>query len=77
LGRDWLSVYGHEVALGESFVEKERFAGTAYAAANWICVGQTLGRGRNDRTHAHQEPIKTIWLCPLRPDFGAVLRQGM
>lgn len=77
LSRDWPLVYRQEVALAESFVEKERFAGTAYAAANWICVGETLGRGRNDRTHAHQEPIKTLWLCPLRPDFRAVLRQGM
>jgi hypothetical protein len=77
LGQDWPSVYGQDVVLAESFVEKERFAGKAYAAANWICVGETLGRGRNDRTHAHQEPIKTIWLCPLRPDFRAVLRPGM
>lgn len=76
LRRDWQSIYGHDLALAETFVEKERFGGTAYAAANWICVGQTLGRGRNDRNHAHRVPIKTIWLCPLRPDFRAVLCQG-
>ena len=77
LRRDWQSVYGHDLALAETFVEKERFAGTAYAAAHWICVGQTLGRGRNDRTHAHPVPVKTIWLRSLRPDFRAVLRQGL
>lgn len=76
LRQDWRSVYGHDLALAETFVERERFAGTAYAAANWTCVGQTLGRGRNDRTHAHRVPIKTIWLCPLRPDFRAVLGQA-
>ena len=74
-GRDWQAVYGHDLALAETFVEKDRFAGTAYAAANWICVGQTLGRGRNDRTHDHDGPIKTIWLRPLQADFRPFLCQ--
>jgi hypothetical protein len=76
LRADWQRVYGHDLALVESFVEKERFAGSAYAAANWICVGQTLGRGRNDRTHAEAAPLKSIWLCPLRQDWRVVLCQG-
>jgi hypothetical protein len=73
---DWQRVYGHDVALAESFVEKERFAGCAYAAANWMCVGQTRGRGRNDRTHDEDAPIKTIWLYPLRADFRTRLCQS-
>lgn len=77
LRRDWQSTYGQDLALAETFVESERFAGTAYAAANWTCVGQTLGRGRNDRAHAHRAPLKTIWLCPLRSDFRTVLCQGV
>ena len=72
---DWQRVYGYELALLETFVEHRRFAGTAYAAASWICVGQTLGRGRNDRTHDQAAPIKTIWLRPLREDFGPFLCQ--
>lgn len=71
----WQRGYGHDLALVETFVEKERFAGTAYAAANWICVGQTLGRGRNDRRHDQAAPIKTIWLRPLRADFRPWLCQ--
>ena len=73
---DWQRVYGHDLALVETFVEDQRFAGTAYAAANWICVGQTLGRGRNDRTHDQAVPIKTIWLRPLREDFRPFLCQA-
>lgn len=69
LRRDWQRAYGHDVALVETFVERERFAGCAYAAASWICVGQTRGRGRNDRTHDAGAPIKSIWLYPLRGDF--------
>jgi Druantia protein DruA len=75
LSGDWRRLYGHELALVETFVEAQRFAGTAYAAANWICVGQTRGRGRNDRTHQQAAPIKTIWLRPLRKDFRAFLGQ--
>jgi hypothetical protein len=76
LRRDWQTVYGHDLALVESFVEQERFAGSAYAAANWLCVGQTVGRGRNDRSHAEGAPRKSIWLYPLRQDFRVVLGQG-
>ena len=76
LRRDWQSTYGHDLALAETFVEKARFAGSAYAAANWTCVGQTVGRGRNDRTHAEAAPLKSIWLYPLRRDFRVVLRPG-
>jgi hypothetical protein len=75
LRRDWQRVYHQDLALAETFVERERFAGSAYAAAHWICVGQTLGRGRNDRTHDQAAPIKTIWLRPLRPDFKPFLCQ--
>ncbi len=75
LRHDWPSVYGHDLALVETFVERERFTGSAYAAANWICVGQTLGRGRNDRTHDQAAALKTIWLRPLRPDFRSCLCQ--
>lgn len=76
LRRDWQRIYAHDLALVESFVERERFAGAAYAAANWSCVGQTVGRGRNDRIHAKGAPRKSIWLYPLRQDFRAVLCQG-
>ena len=72
---DWQRTYGHDLALVETFVERERFAGCAYAAASWICVGQTRGRGRNDRTHNEGAPIKSIWLYPLGADFRRRLCQ--
>lgn len=76
LRRDWQRIYGQDLVLVESFVETGRFAGCAYAAANWICVGKTAGRGRNDRTFTHRAPHKSIWLYPLRRDFRVVLCQG-
>jgi hypothetical protein len=75
LRADWQGVYGHDLALAETFVEAQRFSGCAYAAANWVRVGQTQGRGRNDREGARALPIKTVWVYPLRDDFRAVLSQ--
>ena len=73
LRRDWQQVYHHDLALCETFVDRERFGGRAYAAANWTCVGPTQGRGRNDQRNQGGRPVKTIWLYPLRPDFRQVL----
>ncbi|MFP3871172.1 MAG: Druantia anti-phage system protein DruA, partial [Syntrophobacteria bacterium] len=65
LPEDWFTRYGYRPVLAETFVEKERFAGTCYQAANWICVGETRGRGKMDRYNTFSQPVKTIWLYPL------------
>jgi hypothetical protein len=69
----WERAYGYRPVLLESFVEVERFQGTCYRAANWICVGQTLGRGKYDRSYQYSKPIKSIWLYPLSKHFRKVL----
>ncbi len=63
---DWQERYGYEPWLVETFVETQRFAGTCYRAANWIEVGQTTGRGRQDRRHTCAEPVKRVLVYPLR-----------
>ena len=74
LRADWPAVYGQDLALVETFIEQDRFPGHCYAAANWQCVGQSLGRGRNDRFNQRAQPIKNVWVYPLRPDFRQILR---
>ena len=66
VGGDWQERYGYEPWLVETFVEAERFAGTCYRAANWIEVGQTAGRGRQDRAHTGRQPVKRVLIYPLR-----------
>jgi len=73
IAADWQAKYGHPVVLLESFVERERFRGTVYQAANWQRVGHTAGRTRQDRHTRIQAPVKDIYLYPLRRDF----RQGL
>lgn len=72
LPRDWERRYGYCPVLLETFVE-ERFRGTCYRAANWICVGRTQGRGKLDRNRRAALPKKLIFLFPLRRDFRAAL----
>jgi hypothetical protein len=72
---DWQRKYGHRIYLLETFVEKERFAGTAYRAANWIRLGETQGRGRQRRDpRIGSLSIKDIYLWPLHPRFRQLLQ---
>lgn len=73
IASDWQLKYGHSVQLLETFVEKDRFKGTCYKAANWIYVGETTGRSRNDRYSKMSVPIKDIYLFPLNKRFREVL----
>ena len=69
LSADWQARYGHPVWLVETFVERDRFAGTAYKAAGWLELGQTTGRTRQDRQRTLQRPLKSVWVRPLHPAF--------
>jgi hypothetical protein len=71
LSHDWQARYGHRIHLVETFVERDRFAGTSYRAAGWIRVGATTGRGRNGATP--NRSIKEVWLRPLHTDFRRLL----
>ena len=62
---DWKQRYGYEPLLVETFVEQERYQGTCYRAANWKEVGQTQGRGRQDRDHERPASVKRVWVYPL------------
>lgn len=70
---DWQHRYGYKPVLLETFVERDRFRGSCYRAANWTYVGDTEGRGKLDRMHLRALPIKQIHVYPLRPDFRQVL----
>ena len=67
---DWESCYGYRPVLLETLVDRKRFKGTCYKAANWIHVGKTTGRGRMDRDHTRQgAAVKEIYVYPLSSRF--------
>ena len=70
---DFEQCFGYRPLLLESFVDRARFPGTCYRAANWICVGRTQGRGRQDRFLEGKETVKDIYVYPLVRDFRARL----
>lgn len=73
--QDWIDKYAHTVHMVETFVERDRFKGTCYKAANWLCVGQTQGRTRQDCHNILSVPVKDIYLYPLTRNFSQALRQ--
>lgn len=70
---DWQNQYQITPVLMETFVEKDRFAGTCYKAANWIHVGTTKGRGKLGPSGKQSVPIKDLLLYPLQKDFRRIL----
>lgn len=73
LAEDWHARYAYRPVLLETFVEKPRFAGTCYQAANWQYLGDTQGRGKLDTAHARALPVKSVWVLPLTPRFRDAL----
>ena len=70
---DWLSAYGYAPAMLETFVDSSLYKGTCYKAANWMQIGETKGRGRNDRHHNQELTKKLIFVYPLQKDYREVL----
>ncbi len=77
LASDWQDIYSYRPVLLETFVERDRFQGTCYRAANWIHVGHTQGRGKLDRHTLRQKPVKEIFLFPLTKNFRIILTDGI
>lgn len=69
LPADFKKLYGYQPYLLESFVETKSYSGTAYRAANWPMIGQTQGRGRQDRDRQAPETVKDIYVYVLQNDF--------
>lgn len=73
---EWEKVYGHAVYFAETFVDTTRHRGTCYRAANWIVLGRTQGRGKDDLTHRPNRTLKEVLGLPLIADFRERLLAG-
>jgi len=74
ISNDWLKLYNYPLFLLETFVEKDRFKGTCYKAANWICTGQTKGIAEYDRRtgvkHLRVRGLKAVRFCATLKALG-------
>ncbi len=70
---DWQNVFAEELVLLETFVDRSRFVGTSYKAANWLEVGHTQGSGKRGASYHRHGVVKAVFVYPLRADFRARL----
>jgi hypothetical protein len=73
LPEHWQEQYGYRPVLLETFVEKPRFKGSCYKAANWVFLGQTKGRGKLGPAGKQSVPIKDLLVYPLDRRFRNLL----
>jgi hypothetical protein len=73
LSQDWEGLYGHPIYFLETFVDPERFRGTCYRAANWVLLGRTTGRGKDDQTGRPNRSLKEVLALPLTRRFRQLL----
>ena len=77
LRADWRRQYGVDPWLVETLVDRQRFYGGCYRAANWMVLGETSGRGRMDRTHQrHGAQVKTVLVYPMVKNARRRLTDG-
>ena len=75
ISADWEQLYGHPIHFLETFVDPERFRGTCYRAANWVLLGRTTGRGKDDQTRKPNRSIKEILGLPVTRRFRQLLSE--
>ena len=73
IGDDFEAKYAIRPWLLESFVDTQTHIGSCYRAANWLCIGQSAGRGRQDRHTRKQETLKAVYVYPLAGDFRTLM----
>lgn len=72
LGEDWRARYGYAPVIAETFVSPP-WRGTCYRAANWVHVGRTTGRGRQDRQYEKEGTAREVFVYPLVANWRAAL----
>jgi Domain of unknown function (DUF4338) len=76
LSDDWECLYRHPIYFAETFIDPTHFRGTCYRAANWVLLGHTTGRGKNDQTNRPNRPIKEVLGYPLHRRFRQLLSEA-
>ena len=70
--REWHARYGFRPVLLGAFVQRNRYRGTCYRAANWIYVGETRGRGKRDRYRQNSLPVGRLPFSPPQTFGGKI-----
>jgi SRSO17 transposase len=73
LQKDWLRHYGAPVWLAESFVDRTRFGGASYRAANWVAIGWTRGYAKHQGQFIYHGQPKEIYVYVIEKRIRQIL----
>lgn len=71
---DWERRYAVRPLLVETFVDRAKYTGNCFSAANWRRIGVSTGRGRLGAAAATKS-IKDIWVYELKPGARTELQR--
>jgi hypothetical protein len=74
--KDWQSFFVYKPVLIETFVDRKRFFGTSYKAANWIYLGKTRGIGRSGMNYYRHGVVKDVYVFALVKNVGLILKNN-
>ena len=73
---DWGQRYAIEPVLVETYVDRSTYTGRSLAAANWMRIGSTQGRGRTSPSKkCCPKSLKDVWVMQWDPKARSVLTQ--
>jgi SRSO17 transposase len=75
LQRDWRERYGATVWLAESFVDRTRFNGASYQAANWLAIGWTRGYAKRQSQFIYHGQPKEVYVYVMEKRIRQILFQ--
>lgn len=75
LQRDWPQHYGVPVWWVESFVDRQRFAGASYRAANWQAIGWTRGFAKRPEGFVQHGQKKEVYVYVIEPRMRQIIHQ--
>jgi len=73
LPQEWAARFGSRPWLVETFVDPARFHGTCYRAANWRCLGETFGSGKQGKGYVYHGAVKEVYVYVLEPRFRTLI----
>jgi len=73
LQRDWPRRYGAPLWLAESFVDRTRFSGTSYRAANWVALGWTRGYAKVQGQFVYHGQPKEVYVYVIEKRLRQIL----
>ena len=75
LQSDWPERYGESVWLVESFIDRSRFSGASYRAANWVALGWSRGYAKRHGQFIYHGQPKEIYVYVIEKKIRQLLLQ--